>query len=150
MSKACLVQDDQANFINIIQGCAASSRRLRKRSGAALIKFYNAYGKICMTNDFFAGLVSAAVQNCYGVCGMATKGRADSMKAVMLGKDFPEKGVRVLEENGQLLVELHIKVTYGVNVAAVVKSISHKVRYAVEDATALVVRRVDVCVDDIV
>ena len=68
----------------------------------------------------------------------------------MLGSDFPEKGVRVTEEDGQLAIELHIKVTYGVNIAAIVRSITHKVRYAVEDATALKVRRINVCVDDIV
>ena len=68
----------------------------------------------------------------------------------MLGSVFHEKGVRVTEEDGQLAIELHIKVTYGVNIAAIVRSITHKVRYAVEDATALKVRRINVCVDDIV
>ena len=58
--------------------------------------------------------------------------------------------MRVTEEDGQLAIELHIKVTYGVNIAAIVRSITHKVRYAVEDATALKVRRINVCVDDIV
>ena len=104
-----------------------------------MIKFYNPLGKVCMTNDFFAELVSAAVQNC-----------SDSAKALVLGADFPEKGVRVTEDDGQLVIELHIKVTYGVNIAAIVRSITHKVRYAVEDATGLNVRRIDVCVDDIV
>ena len=115
-----------------------------------MIKFYNPLGKVCMTNDFFAELVSAAVQNCYGVSGMATKSRSDSAKALVLGADFPEKGVRVTDDNGQLIIELHIKVTYGVNIAAIVRSITHKVRYAVEDATGLQVRRIYVCVDDIV
>ena len=33
---------------------------------------------------------------------------------------------------------------------AIVRSITHKVKYAVEDATGLKVQRIDVCVDDIV
>ncbi len=115
-----------------------------------MIKFYTPLGKVCMTGDFFAGLVSAAAQNCYGVAGMATSSRAENVKSLVLGSDFPEKGVRVTEEDGQLAIELHIKVTYGVNIAAIVRSITHKVRYAVEDATALKVRRINVCVDDIV
>ena len=115
-----------------------------------MIKFYTPLGKVCMTGDFFAGLVSAAAQNCYGVAGMATGGAQDDVKSLVLGSDFPEKGVRVTEEDGQLAIELHIKVTYGVNIAAIVRSITHKVRYAVEDATALKVRRINVCVDDIV
>ena len=39
---------------------------------------------------------------------------------------------------------------YGLNIAAIVRSITHKVKYAVEDATGLKVQRIDVCVDDIV
>ena len=68
----------------------------------------------------------------------------------MLGTNYPDKGVRVTEEDGKLVIELHIKVTYGLNIAAIVRSITHKVKYAVEDATTLKVERIDVYVDDIV
>lgn len=115
-----------------------------------MIKFFTPLGKVCMTSDYFAGLVGTAAKSCYGVCGMATGGTADSVKTLVLGKDFPDKGVRVTEESGALVIELHIKVTYGVNIAAIVRSITHKVKYAVEDATGLKVLRIDVCVDDIV
>lgn len=115
-----------------------------------MIKFYNTLGKISMTNDFFAGLVSAAAKSCYGVTEMATGGTSDNVKSLIFGNDFPEKGVRVTEEDGGLIIELHIKVTYGVNIAAIVRSITHKVKYAVEDATGLSVLRIDVSVDDIV
>ena len=104
----------------------------------------------CMTSDYFAGLVGAAAQSCYGVCGMATGGTSDSLKTIVLGTNYPDKGVRVTEEDGKLVIELHIKVTYGLNIAAIVRSITHKVKYAVEDATTLKVERIDVYVDDIV
>ena len=58
----------------------ARARPRTKRSGAVLIKFYTPLGKVCMTGDFFAGLVSAAAQNCYGVAGMATSSRAENVK----------------------------------------------------------------------
>ena len=115
-----------------------------------MISFYNTLGKVSMTGDYFAGLVSAAASSCYGVADMATSGPSDTVKGMLFGSDFPDKGVRVAEENGNLVIELHIKVTYGLNIAAIVKSITHKVKYAVEDATALKVQRIDVSVDDIV
>lgn len=71
-------------------------------------------------------------------------------KGMLFGSDFPDKGVRVTEEGGKLVIELHIKVIYGINISAVVKSITHKVRYVVEDATGLQVKRIKVSVDDIV
>ena len=114
-----------------------------------MIKYNNTLGNVCMTNDFFANLVSTVAQSCYGVAGMSTGGRADSLKSVVFGKDFPEKGVRVTEHDGMLVIELHIKVIFGLNISAVVKSISHKVKYAVEDATGLKIYKINVFVDDI-
>ncbi len=114
-----------------------------------MIQMQNPQGKIYLTGAFFAELVGNAAQNCYGVSAMAPCGPADVARS-LLPDIMPEKGVRVFRENGNLCIELHIKVTYGVNIGAIVKSIIHKVRYAVEDATGLRVHRVAVSVDDIV
>ena len=46
--------------------------------------------------------------------------------------------------------ELHIKVGYGLNIATIVQSITHKVKHEVENATGLKVERIEVSVDDIV
>lgn len=115
-----------------------------------MIKFYTPLGKVSLTGEYFAGLVGAAVTSCYGVAGMHVAGPADSVKTLLFGSDIPEKGVVVSENNGQLIIDLHIKVIFGVNIAAIVKSISNKVKYVVEDATNLKVYKINVSVDDIV
>ena len=115
-----------------------------------MINFYNTFGKVSMTGDYFAGLVSAAASSCYGGADMATSGASDTVKGMIFGSDFPDKGVRVTEDGGKLVIELHIKVTYGLNISAIVKSITHKVKYVVEDATGLQVKKINVSVDDIV
>lgn len=116
-----------------------------------MIKYYNALGQVCLTNDYFAALVGTAAASCYGVAGMSTSGAADSMKSMVFSESArQDKGVLVTEENDQLVIELHIKVTYGVNVAAIVRSITHKVKYTVEDATGLKVYKINVFIDDIV
>lgn len=114
-----------------------------------MISFINTQGKVSMTAGYFAELVAIAAQSGYGVAGMATNGAGDSLKS-LVQKDFPEKGVRVTQEDGKLVIELHIKVTYGLNIAAAVKSITHKVKYVVEDSTGLSVKRIRVSVDDVV
>lgn len=114
-----------------------------------MIKLQNPQGRIYLTGDLFAELVSTAAQTCYGVAAMAPCGPADMARS-LLPDIAPEKGVRVTREEQDLCIELHIKVTYGVNISAIVKSIIHKVKYAVEDATGLSVRRISVSVDDIV
>ncbi|MEG1943488.1 MAG: Asp23/Gls24 family envelope stress response protein, partial [Angelakisella sp.] len=62
-------------------------------------------------------------------------------------KEDPDRGVRVRINEGKLIVDLHIAVTYGVNISAIVKSIVHKVRYTVEESTGLAVAKVNVYVD---
>jgi len=115
-----------------------------------MIKMYNQYGKISYTNDFFAGLVGNAITSCYGVAGMSTAGARDGLKSLVFGSDIPDKGVVVSVEDNELVIDLHIKVTYGVNIATIVENIKERVSYAVEKATDLKVRRINVSVDDII
>lgn len=44
-------------------------------------------------------------------------------------------------------MDLHISVIYGMNISAIAKSIVNKVRYTVEEATGLDVKKVNVFVD---
>ena len=66
------------------------------------------------------------------------------------GSDYPEKGVRVTQQNGRLVIELHIAVSYGLNISTAARSISHRVKDEVEQATGLKVARVVVSVDDVI
>ena len=59
----------------------------------------------------------------------------------------PNKAVRIRCTGDTLTIDLHIIVTYGVNISAIVKSIVNKVRYTVEQATSLQVAKVNVYVD---
>ncbi len=106
-------------------------------------------GDVQFTGDYFSALVSEAAQSCYGVAGMASRGVTDTVKGLVLGEQFSEKGVLVTEDDGKLAIELHIIVSYGVNIATVSKSITHRVRDVVERATGLRVTHVTVSVDDI-
>ena len=115
-----------------------------------MIKIYNPMGKISLTNDYFAGLVGTAMTSCYGVAGMSTSGAADSIKTLVFGADALDKGVSVHEEEGQLVIDLHIKVLYGINITTVVENIKERVAYAVEKYTDLKVKTINVSVDDII
>ena len=51
---------------------------------------------------------------------------------------------------GRLVIELHIAVSYGLNISTAARSISHRVKDEVEQATGLKVARVIVSVDDVI
>ena len=54
-----------------------------------------------------------------------------------------------MDDDG-LVIELHIIVTYGVNISTIVDSIVNKVRYTIEEATCLSVKEVNVYVDSMI
>ena len=81
-----------------------------------------------------------------GVVGMVSS-PAQGLRAAIRGKKTPDEGVRVRTSGGGLIVDLHIVVIYGMNIAAVTRSIVNRVRYTVEQATGLEVAKVNVFVD---
>ena len=60
------------------------------------------------------------------------------------------KGVTVTREAGKLVIALHIKVGFGLNISTITQSITHRVKDEVELATGLKVARIDVYVDDVI
>lgn len=115
-----------------------------------MVVVQNHLGKITLTNQFFTSLISSTVTNCFGVVGMnACNTKQTIIDSVpFLKKRLPaDKGVSIRFVNGKLYIDLHITVMYGVNVAAVVKSIQHKVRFVVEDETEYSVEKINVYID---
>ncbi|MBQ8790458.1 MAG: Asp23/Gls24 family envelope stress response protein [Ruminiclostridium sp.] len=123
-----------------------------------MVSINNHLGTINYTKQFFYSLIGGTVSNCFGVVDM----NAGDVKQSFIEKVpvpfikkfaektiLAEKGVTVRFKNGKLYIDLHITVMYGVNVATIVKSIIHKVRYAVEEETEFSVEKVNVFVDSV-
>ncbi len=111
-----------------------------------MITLETSKGKIFITTTYFAKLIGDAASSCYGVAGMVSKG-GQRWKEVLLRKDLPERGIRIKGNSSSVSVDLHIIVIYGLNIGAIAKSIVHKVKYVVEEATGIVVDKVTVHVD---
>ena len=78
------------------------------------------------------------------------KAAASTVREALRNGSLPEKGVTVSQQEGRLVITLHIKVGYGLNIASITQSITHRVKDEVEHATGLKVARIDVFVDDII
>lgn len=114
-----------------------------------MITKVNPYGHISLTNDYFSGLVAQAAKQCYGIAAMGQSPAETVVRSALKTGSLPQKGVAVTQENGQLVITLHIQVGYGLNISTITQSITHRVRDEVERATGLKVARIDVYVDDI-
>lgn len=116
-----------------------------------MIIVQNHVGKITLTQDYFMALIGNTVTSCFGVVSMNISSPWQTLAAALpftKKRDF-ERGVAVKVGRDKLLIDLHISLMYGVNMNAVVRSIIHKVTYAIEESTGISVEKVNVYVDDI-
>ena len=121
-----------------------------------MIKYENQNGYIEITNSYFAKLVGNAAQSCFGVTRMVNSNPVQSIKSAIINRveraselDNSNQGVVIKSENGALVVDLSIAVSYGVNINAIADSIVNKVRYTIESATDLKVSEVNVHIEGI-
>lgn len=112
-----------------------------------MITVSKSLGDITITNEALGKIVGIAATSCYGVVGMAAKSATEDI-ALLLKIEQYERGVKVSRVNEALTIDLHIIVTYGINIRAITDSIINKVRYKVEELTGFVVSAVNVYVDD--
>lgn len=113
-----------------------------------MITLQNHLGKIEISQEYFSYLIGNAVSSCYGVAGMVKAGPRQGLRAFLTRRSYTDDGIVVRNVHNKLVVDLHISVVYGMNIAAISNSIVNKVRYTVENATDLEVLRVNVFVDE--
>lgn len=113
-----------------------------------MIRTENHLGVVEISEEYFANLVGNATSSCFGVAGMANASAVQGLFSIIRkNTDAIDKGVQVHNEAGGLVIDLHIEVSYGVNISAIVQSIVNKVRYTVEEATGFEVKKVNIFVD---
>lgn len=114
-----------------------------------MIRIENRYGTIEISQDYFRYLIGNAVSSCYGVVGMVRSGPRQGLRSILSRHAHIDDGVRVRNDGDRLVVDIHIEVIHGMNISTIAKSIVNKVRYTIEEATGLVVKKVNVFVDNI-
>lgn len=111
-----------------------------------MINYETHLGEVCISQRYFEKLIGSAVSSCYGVSSMVPKG-VQWWRSKLFKRSFDDTGIRVRGNSRSIVVDLHITVTYGLNIGAISKSIMNKVSYIVEDATGIRVDKVIVHVD---
>lgn len=114
-----------------------------------MISYETMTGTVTLSNEYLAKLIGNAVTSCFGVAGMVPNGNKQRLTSLLLRKETLDKGIIIQGNANVLNVELHIMVTYGMNINAIAKSIVHKVKYTVKEVTGIDVKKVTVMVDGI-
>ncbi len=99
-------------------------------------------GKILISHRAIASIAYDSALSSYGVVGLAAKNLAESISQV-LTKD-PNRGIDVIVNNNEVLLDVFIVVEYGTRIKSVAVSVAENIKYKVEKATGLIVSAVNV------
>lgn len=105
-------------------------------------------GEINIDNDVIAKCAGAAACECFGIVGMSAISVRDGL-AKLLKVDNLTNGVNVTVEDNRLLIDLHIIVSYGVNIPSVCENLIENVKYKVEECTGLNVVTINIYVEGV-
>ena len=114
-----------------------------------MIRLQTEKGEISISDAALSNITGAAATSCFGVKGMAYRSMTDGL-VHLLRKEAMSKGVRVtFQDDGSIIIDLHIIIDQGVNITTLGSSIINEVRYVVEKSTGTEVREVNVFVDSV-
>lgn len=113
-----------------------------------MIAYETKTGTIEVSTEYFAKLIGNAASSCFGVAGMAPHGK-QKFRSLVSKKDYTDNGVKITGNIDMINIDLHIIVAYGMNINAIAKSITHKVKYVVSETTGIKVGKVTVRIDGI-
>ena len=102
----------------------------------------NTLGKIEISPLAVATVASHAVQQSYGVVGMAARNMVDGIANTLLSD--PRKGIDVRFEDGAVHIDLYVIVEYGTRISAVARSAASAVRFNIEKDLGLPLGEINV------
>ena len=114
-----------------------------------MIAYETRIGKITITEEFLSKLIGHEVTSCFGVVGMAPSSNRQRIYGLISKNQALDTGIKVTGDADMINVELHIVVTYGMNINAIAASITEKVKYVVNETTGITVGKVTVRIDGI-
>lgn len=102
------------------------------------------FGMIDISPTAVATITNQAINQCYGVVGMANKNLVNGI-ANLLSRDS-HRGIDVSVENGEIIIDVYVIVEYGVRIRAVAETIQRTVKFHTEKALGMPVQAVNVYV----
>ena len=122
-----------------------------ERTVRYMITIENYLGKIGISEEYLVSLINYTASQCFGVAALNPADKKSGLMSVFKKADMKSREcVKLSVKDDKLAVILHISVLFGTNIAAVTDSLSHKIRYTVEEKTGLKISKISVFIDGII
>lgn len=103
----------------------------------------NYYGKISISRDAIAVVAGFCALECYGVVDLVSHNIKDSVNYLIKKQPY-NRGVKIINNNNRISVDIYCIFKYGVSLSAVAESLKKAVKYGVEKFTGMIVDAVNV------
>ncbi|MDE4086344.1 Asp23/Gls24 family envelope stress response protein [Planococcus maritimus] len=113
------------------------------------IELNNEYGQIDISNDVIAQIAGGAAIECYGIVGMATKHQIRDGLTDILRKENFAKGVLVRQQDGDLIIDMYVIISYGTKISEVAYQVQSKVKYTITKTLGMPVSAVNIYVQGV-
>ena len=100
-------------------------------------------GNLRVSNDVIADLAGYAALECYGVVGMAVTDQQEGVTR-LLPMQRLRRGIDVSVEDGHIVVDLHVVVEQGVNMAAISSNLVSSVKFILGRIAASIARHLTI------
>ncbi|MDE5556077.1 MAG: Asp23/Gls24 family envelope stress response protein [Ruminococcus sp.] len=110
-----------------------------------MINTENHIGKISVSENYITEIVRHAVCDA-DIC--STNKFRSAVSTITHGRLFKRRGVIIRKDDDGIIIDIHIKVSYGTNIKVAVENIINKVHFTVEETAGINISNVNVFVDD--
>jgi uncharacterized alkaline shock family protein YloU len=107
------------------------------------------YGVIDVTDHVIATIAGGAAVDCYGIVGMASQRQIKDGLSELLGKENLSRGVVVRHEDGEVIIDLYIVVSYGTKISEVAHNVQTKVKYTLDKMLGIEVDAINIYVQGV-
>jgi uncharacterized alkaline shock family protein YloU len=121
----------------------------QRRSPCMAVELSTPLGKIDVTEEVIARIAGGAAMEVFGLVGMASRKALKDGIAELLKRDNLSKGVVVHNQNGEVHLDMHIIVSYGVKISEVAGNVQRRVRYTLEQTVGIDVSAVNIFVQGV-
>lgn len=101
-------------------------------------------GQVDISPTAIASIASHAINQSYGVVGMASKNIVDGIARLLTRDSY--RGIDVTMVDDEIVIDVYVIIEHGVRIRAVAESIQHTTKFHVEKVLGLPVRAVNVYV----
>lgn len=114
------------------------------------LKKINDVGDITIMEKAIEEIAGYAATHCYGVVGMCEKNPTEVVKKIFGADKSLRHGIKATIKDDAVTIDIHIRVSYGVNIKAIGENVKQDISYAVTNMTSAKIKTINVFVDDIV